>query len=265
MDLQLDGLRAVVTGSSAGVGEEIARRLAAEGASVVVHGRRAEAIQAVADDIRSSGGQAAAAVADLADPRDCARFIAAALSGGPVGILVNNAGLFVNRGWDQATPEDWLDLYAVNVAAVVRLIQGFVPVMRSAGFGRIIQIGTGEAVNPFATMPDYAASKAALLNLTVSLSKHLARSGVTVNTVSPGIVVTPGVQEFYRKEAARRGWPDDWAGIEDRILAEILDNPVGRLGRPDEVAALVALVASPLAGYINGANLRIDGGSTAVI
>jgi 3-oxoacyl-[acyl-carrier protein] reductase len=230
-----------------------------------VHGRRAEAIQAVADDIRSSGGQAAAAVADLADPRDCARFIAAALSGGPVGILVNNAGLFVNRGWDQATPEDWLDLYAVNVAAVVRLIQGFVPVMRSAGFGRIIQIGTGEAVNPFATMPDYAASKAALLNLTVSLFKHLARSGVTVNTVSPGIVVTPGVQEFYRKEAARRGWPDDWAGIEDRILAEILDNPVGRLGRPDEVAALVVLVASPLAGYINGANLRIDGGSTAVI
>jgi 3-oxoacyl-[acyl-carrier protein] reductase len=265
MDLQLDGLRAVVTGSSAGVGEEIARRLAAEGASVVVHGRRAEAVQAVADDIRSSGGQAAAAVADLADPRDCARFIAAALSGGPVGILVNNAGLFANRGWDQATPEDWLDLYAVNVAAVVRLIQGFVPVMRAAGFGRIIQIGTGEAVNPFATMPDYAASKAALLNLTVSLSKHLARSGVTVNTVSPGIVVTPGVQEFYRKEAARRGWPDDWAGIEARILAEILDNPVGRLGRPDEVAALVALVASPLAGYINGANLRIDGGSTAVI
>jgi 3-oxoacyl-[acyl-carrier protein] reductase len=265
MDLQLDGLRAVVTGSSAGIGEEIARRLAAEGTAVVVHGRRAEAVQAVADDIRSSGGQAAAAVADLADPRDCARFIAAALSGGPVGILVNNAGLFVNRGWDQATPEDWLDLYAVNVAAVVRLIQGFVPVMRAAGFGRIIQIGTGEAVNPFATMPDYAASKAALLNLTVSLSKHLARSGVTVNTVSPGIVVTPGVQEFYRKEAARRGWPDDWAGIEARILAEILDNPVGRLGRPDEVAALVALVASPLAGYINGANLRIDGGSTAVI
>jgi NAD(P)-dependent dehydrogenase (short-subunit alcohol dehydrogenase family) len=151
------------------------------------------------------------------------------------------------------------------VAAAVRLIQGFLPSMRAAGFGRIIQIGTGEAVNPFATVPDYAASKAALLNLTVSLSKHLARSGVTVNTVSPGIVVTPGVQEFYRKEAARRGWPDDWAAIEARILAEILDNPVGRLGRPNEVAALVALVASPLAGYINGASLRIDGGSTAVI
>ena len=266
MDLQLDGLRAVVTGSSVGIGEQIARRLAAEGASVVVHGRRAEAVQAVVGAIKSSGGQAAGTVADLADPRDCARFIADVLAdGGPVGVLVNNAGAFVNRGWDQATPEDWLELYAVNVAAAVRLIHGFLPTMRGARFGRIIQIGTGEAINPFATMPDYAASKAALLNLTVSLSKHLADSGVTVNTVSPGIIVTPGVQEFYRKEAARRGWPDDWAGIEARILAEILDNPVGRLGRPDEVSALVALVASPLAGYINGANLRIDGGSTAVI
>jgi 3-oxoacyl-[acyl-carrier protein] reductase len=266
MDLQLDGLRTVVTGSSGGIGEQIARRLAAEGASVVVHGRRAEAVQAVAEAIYSSGGQAAGTAADLADPHDCARFIADTLAdGGPVGVLVNNAGAFVNRGWDQATPEDWLELYAVNVAAVVRLIHGFLPTMRAARFGRIIQIGTGEAINPFATMPDYAASKAALLNLTVSLSKHLARSGVTVNTVSPGIVVTAGVQEFYRKEAARRGWPDDWASIEARILAEILDNPVGRLGRPDEVAALVALVASPLAGYINGANLRIDGGSTAVI
>jgi 3-oxoacyl-[acyl-carrier protein] reductase len=265
MDLQMAGLRAVVTGSSGGIGEQIARRLAAEGASVVVHGRRAEAVQAVVDAIRSGGGQADSTVADLADPHDCARFVAVTLSGGPVAVLVNNAGGFVNRGWDQATPEDWLDLYAVNVAAAVRLIQGFLPSMRGAGFGRIIQIGTGEAINPFATMPDYAASKAALLNLTVSLSKHLAGSGVTVNTVSPGIIVTPGVQEFYRKEAARRGWPDDWAGIEARILAEILDNPVGRLGRPDEVSALVALVASPLAGYINGANLRIDGGSTAVI
>ena len=137
--------------------------------------------------------------------------------------------------------------------------------MRAGGWGRIIQIGTGEAINPFPTMPDYAATKAALLNLTVSLSKFLARSGITVNTVSPGIVVTASVEQFYRHEASRRGWGQDWAAIEAGVLAEVLDNPVGRLGHPCEVADLVAFVASPLAGYINGANLRIDGGSTAVI
>src|SRR5215471_17028122 len=104
MDLQLDGLRAVVTGSSGGIGEQIARRLAAEGASVVVHGRRAEAVQAVVEAIKSSGGQAVGTVADLANPHDCARFIADTLpDGGPVGVLVNNAGAFVNGGWDQAT------------------------------------------------------------------------------------------------------------------------------------------------------------------
>lgn len=265
MELHLVGRRAVVTGSSGGIGEAIARRLAAEGATVVVHGRRAEAVHLVVDAIRDSGGDAEGHLANLADPDDGARFIAATLAGGGVDILVNNAAAFVNRGWDDTTPEDWLELYALNVGGVVRCIRGFLPAMRAAGWGRVIQIGTGEAINPIPTMPDYAATKAALLNLTVSLAKHLAHSGITANTVSPGIVVTPGVEAFYRLEAARRGWGEDWTAIEDHILAEVLDNPTGRLGRVEEVADLVAFVASPLAGYVNGANFRIDGGSTAVV
>jgi 3-oxoacyl-[acyl-carrier protein] reductase len=265
VDLQLKGHRAIVTGSSAGIGEAIARRLAAEGAAVIVHGRRADAVSAVAQAISADGGQAEGLTADLADPGDCARLISGALAGGAVDILVNNAGAFANRSWDDAAPEDWLALYATNVAAAVRCIQGFQPAMRAAGWARIVQIGTGEAVNRFPTMPDYAASKAALLNLTASLAKHLDRTGITVNTVSPGIVATPGVQEFYRLEGGRRGWDEDWPAIEAGVLAEVLDNPAGRLGRPEEVADLVAFVASPLAGYINGANLRIDGGSTAVV
>ncbi len=179
--------------------------------------------------------------------------------------MINNAAAFVNRGWDEATPEDWVELYAINVAAAVRLAQAFVPEMRNNKWGRVIQIGTGEAINPFAFMPDYAATKAATLNLTVSLAKHLDRSGVTVNTVSPGIVVTAGVERFYRLEAAKRGWGELWDEIEARVLAEVLDNPTGRLGRAEEVADLVAFVASPRAAYINGANLRVDGGSTAVL
>jgi NAD(P)-dependent dehydrogenase (short-subunit alcohol dehydrogenase family) len=265
VDLQLAGHRAVVTGASSGIGEAIARRLGAEGAAVIVHGRRAEAVHAVVEVIRADGGEAIAALANLADADEHARFLGAAQAAGPVDIVINNAGAYANRSWEDATPEDWLELYAINVAAVVRCVQGFLPVMRAAGWGRIIQLGTGEAINPFPTMPDYAGSKAALLNLTVSLSKHLARTGITVNTVSPGIVVTPGVERFYRREASRRSWGQDWASIEAGVLAEVLDNPVGRLGRPAEVADLVAFVASPLAGYINGANLRIDGGSTAVV
>ena len=265
MDLQLAGHRAVVTGASSGLGEAIARRLGAEGATVVVHGRRAEAVHAVVEAIRADGGAATPALGNLTDSKECAQFVSAAQADGSVDILVNNAGAYVNRGWDDARPEDWLELYAINVAAVVRCVQAFVPAMRARGWGRIIQIGTGEAINPFPTMPDYAATKAALLNLTVSLSKYLTRTGITVNTVSPGIVVTPGVEQFYRREALRRGWGQEWAAIESGVLADVLDNTVGRLGQPSEVADFVAFVASPLAGYVNGANLRIDGGSTAVV
>jgi 3-oxoacyl-[acyl-carrier protein] reductase len=265
MDLHLSGHRAVVTGASSGIGEAIAHRLSAEGAAVVVHGRRAEAVHAVVEAIQTEGGDATPVLANLADPTECALLIAAAQAAGPVDILVNNAGVYANRGWDDATPEDWLELYAINVAAVVRCVHGLLPGMRVSGWGRIIQIGTGEAINPFPTMPDYAATKAALLNLTVSLSKHLTRTGITANTVSPGIVASPGVEQFYRREAAHRGWGTSWEDIEAGVLAEVLDNPVGRLGQPHEIADLVAFVASPLAGYINGANLRIDGGSTAVV
>ena len=122
---------------------------------MIVHGRRAHAVRAVAEAISAEGGQAEGLTADLADPGDCARLISRALAGGDIDILVNNAGAFANRGWDDAAPEDWLALYVTNVAAVVRCIQGFLPAMRAAGWGRIVQIGTGEAVNPFPIMPDY--------------------------------------------------------------------------------------------------------------
>jgi len=263
VDLQLKGRRAVVTGSSAGIGEAIARRLAAEGAAVIVHGRRSDAIDAVVEGIRSAGGQASGMLADLADPGECARFVSGMLADGGADILVNNAGAFVNRGWDDATPEDWIELYAINVAAAVRCSNGFLPAMRAAGWGRIVQIGTGEAINPFPTMPDYAATKAALLNLTVSLAKHLDRSGITVNTVSPGIVATPGVEEFYRLEAARRGWGQDWPAIEAGVLADILDNPSGRLGRPEEIADAALFLASDESSFMTGADLVVDGGYTA--
>jgi len=138
--------------------------------------------------------------------------------------------------------------------------------MKKQNWGRIIQMASGEATQPFAFMPDYAATKAALVNLTVSLSKELANTGITVNTISPGIILTPGVEHFYREMATTRGWTTrSWDEIEKHVVREVLSNPLGRLGRVEEVANLVAYVSSPLADYINGANLRIDGGSTGAI
>jgi NAD(P)-dependent dehydrogenase (short-subunit alcohol dehydrogenase family) len=114
-------------------------------------------------------------------------------------------------------------------------------------------------------VPDYSASKAAMINLTVSLSKELAGTGVTANTVTPGLIHTEGVETFYRGIASRSGWGDDWSGIEAKIVSTVLPNSARRLGRPDEVGDVVAFLASARASYITGANIRVDGGSTPTV
>jgi NAD(P)-dependent dehydrogenase (short-subunit alcohol dehydrogenase family) len=274
MDLQLKGKRALVTGSSAGIGEAIVRRLAAEGASVVVHGRDRKRTENVAAEISGSAGKArggsahtaAVAIGDLGSDAgaDAVREQALkALDG--VDVLVCNAGIYDERPWSETTAADWLDTYNQNVASVVRMVRAFVPAMREARWGRVVVISSGAGWQPIATMPDYCSSKAAMLALTVSLAKDLAGTGVTVNTVSPGVIVTDHVRTHFTSLARKNGWPTDWPSIEKTVLTTALPNSSGRLGRPEDVADLVAFVASPLAGYVNGANLRVDGGSTLSI
>ena len=266
MDMQLGGKRALVTGSSMGIGEAIARRLAAEGVSVAVHGRQGTEAAAVAASIAADGGKAVAVVGDLgsdAGAHDVATQATAALGG--VDILVNNAGILTFATWSDVTAQQWADLYNINVLGAVRMIRELVPGMRTAGWGRVVQISSAEASDPFAIFPHYAATKAALVNLTVSLSKDLGRTGITANTVTPGIIHTAGVEAFYRQMAAGRGWGDQWDEIEQHALHEILDNPVGRFGLPDEVADTVVFVCSPRAAYITGTDIRVDGGSTGSI
>jgi len=132
--------------------------------------------------------------------------------------------------------------------------------MRQLGWGRIIQISSVVGVQPMAALPDYNVTKAAAINMTVSLSKELANTGITVNTVTPGPIMTAGWIEWARGVAKARDWGDDMAEIEARVVKEVLPNAVGRVGRIDDIATLVAFVASSLAGFINGANLRVDGG-----
>lgn len=267
MDLQLNGKRALVTGSTSGIGRAIALGLAREGAAVVVHGRDPERAKATVDAITEAGGAAAIALGDLTDDSAAQQVADTALAAfGGIDILVNNAAAAGgDGGWSAGGAAGWLALYDADVASAVRLIDALTPPMRAAGWGRVIQIGSAAHPFPLPQKAAYSAAKAALANLTVSLSKELAATGVTVNTISPGPTLTDGFRAFALTFAAHHGMGDDAEAATRALIDGPLANPSGRLAEPEEIAALVALVASPWGASINGANLRVDGGFTPTV
>jgi len=265
MDLQLQGKRALITGSSSGIGRAIALGLAREGVAVVIHGRDIERARATADAVLAAGGAAAVALGDLSNDSGGARVATdAAAAFGAIDILVNNSGTAQDAGWSGSTPGEWLALYDTNVVSAVRLIQALTPRMRKNSWGRVIQIGSAANPNPLPAKAAYSATKAALANLTVSLAKELAGTGITVNTISPGVTSTDAFREFARTFASSHGLQDIEAATRTLIDGP-LASPSARLVEPNEIAALVAIVASPLGASINGANLRIDGGFTPTV
>jgi 3-oxoacyl-[acyl-carrier protein] reductase len=259
MDLQLTGRRALVTGSSSGLGEAIAKALAAEGADVVVHGRDRPRTEAVATAIRAAGARAA--IGDLTTDAGADATTEAALAEGPIDILVNNAGAYSHRGWKEATAEDWRQTYELNVISGVRMILRLLPRMRERGWGRVIQIGGGLGLQPGADLPHYNATLAARHNLTVSLARELKGTGITSNTVAPGAILVDSVQRLLTDLAPARGWGETWQDIERNAIEELVPNDIGRLGRPEEIAAAVLYLSGPLAGYVTGTTLRVDGGT----
>ncbi|MCP2342786.1 SDR family NAD(P)-dependent oxidoreductase [Actinomadura rupiterrae] len=267
MDLRLNGKRALVTGSTSGIGRAIAVALAAEGVSVVVHGRDAGRAKAAADEIGAAGGTAAIALGELTSDAGAREVAAAATAAfGGIDILVNNAASAGDEdGWTAGGADRWADLYNTNVASAVRLIEALTPAMRAAGWGRVIQIGSAANPFPLPMKAAYSATKAAIANLSVSLSKELAGTGVTANTVSPGPSRTDAFRELALAFARRHGMGDDADAGARALIGGPLANPSGRLAEPAEIAALTALVASPLGASINGANLRIDGGFTPTV
>jgi 3-oxoacyl-[acyl-carrier protein] reductase len=262
MDLELKGKRALVTGSSAGLGEAIARLMAAEGAEVIVHGRNEERAAAVAKSINDTGGRAIYVLGDLSTDEGADAVANGALTGGPIDILVNNAGAYTPRPWLQVSVDDWRDSYNVNVLAYVRMIHRLLPTMKTMGWGRMIQIGSSGGIEPFALQPDYLAATAARHNLTVSLARELKGTGITSNTVAPGPMLVENTKNMLLNMSAQFSWGDNWADIERNAVEQFVQNDVGRFGKPEEVAAAVAYLSSPMADYVTGALLRVDGGHT---
>jgi 3-oxoacyl-[acyl-carrier protein] reductase len=273
MDLQLTGKRALVTGASSGIGRATALVLAAEGARVAVHGRNVERVADTVRAIEAGGGTACAAVGDLTGDDGAAQVARAVQEGlGGLDILVNNIGGTESTGtggltdWFGVKPEYWAGAMQQNLVSAVRMIHAFVPAMRECGWGRVINVASGAAASPPASVPEYAAAKAGLANLSVGLSKELARSGVTVNTVSPGCTRTRMLERTLTSMGDANGWPDDMDERERRFMdLGIFPCVSSRYGRPEEVGALIAFLASPLSGFVNGANYRIDGGQVTSV
>ncbi|HEY4457068.1 MAG TPA: SDR family oxidoreductase [Pseudonocardiaceae bacterium] len=234
MDVNVRGKRALVTGSSSGLGAATAALLAQEGATVVVHGRDERRTTEVAARIGAE-----TAIGDLATDEGAD---AVAQAAGKIDILVNNAGSYHQRGWTDLDAGQWARTYNVNVLSGVRMIQRLVPGMRQRGWGRVIQIGGGLASQPTQAQPDYNASLAARHNLAVSLARELKGTGVTSNVVSPGAILVDAVREL--------GFSDD----------SNVPNDINRLGKPEEIAGAVLYLCGPLADYVSGATIRVDGG-----
>jgi len=257
MDLQLEGKLALVSGSTAGIGYAIAETLAREGASVIVSGRTQVGVDDAVDRIRAATqGTVFGHAADLSQP-DAAQDVVRRHPG--IGILVNNLGIFEPKAFEDIPDEDWLRFFDVNVLSGVRLARLVLPAMKAANWGRIIFISSESAVQIPTEMIHYGVSKTAQLAVSRGLAESVAGTGITVNSVLPGPTKSRGVGDFVQDMA--RASDKSFEQIEAEFFQTVRPTSlIRRFGTPQEVASLVAYVASPLASATTGAALRVDGG-----
>lgn len=262
MELGLQGKVVLVTGASQGIGKAIAAAFAAEGSRVVLTARHQPELEQAVQEIRQRGGEALALAADVTSASDVQRLAQHALERlGTVHVLVNNAGGVEGAAqFEELSDEDWISVFQLNVLSTVRLTRAMLPSMQQQKWGRIVNIASDSGIQPDPFAPHYNAAKAAVINLTKSLSKAYGRDGILINTVSPGFTKTPLQEQFFAAQAQERGETPQQA-----VQAFLRRFELGRPGTPEEVAAAVVFLASEAASFITGANLSVDGGLVASI
>lgn len=245
----LTGKVAIVTGASQGIGAGIARRLAQAGAAVVVHFRSSvDRASDVAASVSAAGGTAVTMGGDLSDAAAVRNLVERTVdSFGRLDILVNNAGIFPNQALLNMTPGEWRSMYQSVVDTTMLCTQAAARRMMGAGRGAIVNLASIEAIHPAADHSHYSSAKAAVVMFTRSAALELGPHGIRVNSVSPGLIARPGIEEQ---------WPDGVARWQQQA-------PLKRLGQPEDIGDACLFLASPAARWITGQNLVVDGGVTA--
>jgi NAD(P)-dependent dehydrogenase (short-subunit alcohol dehydrogenase family) len=257
MDLNLKGRRAFVSGSTAGIGLAIATALANEGASVIVNGRSQAPVDDIVARIKSKiDGDVEGFVGDLSRAPVAE---ALAFQHPDVEILINNLGIFEPKPFEKISDSDWLRFFETNVLSGIRLARLFLPAMKRANWGRIIFISSESAVQIPVEMIHYGMTKTAELAVSRGLAEAVAGTGITVNSVLPGPTKSRGVSDFVDALAKIEG--KSFGEFEKEFFQKIRPTSlIKRFAAPEEVASLVAYIASPLASATTGAALRVDGG-----
>jgi NAD(P)-dependent dehydrogenase (short-subunit alcohol dehydrogenase family) len=255
MDYNLEGKLAFVTGSTKGIGKATAALLLREGAEVIIHGRTRETVERAKKDLPS----AHTVFGDLRDRAAVEKIIEDVKTIGTVQILVNNAGIYEAKAFQNITDEDWLRFFEVNVMSGVRLSRALLPPMLLLNWGRIIFVSSESAINIPKEMIHYGMTKTAQLAISRGLAELTKGTQVTVNTIAPGPTASEGVIDFVKGVAASQG--KDQGAIEEEFFKTV--RPTSLLERfedPLEIAQCIVFLASPISSAINGAVLRADGG-----
>jgi 3-oxoacyl-[acyl-carrier protein] reductase len=260
MDLGLKNRVALVAASSRGLGKACALELAREGAQVVICGRDPGSLSAAAAEIASATGvEVLPLEADLTEDAQIRHLVAGALNRfGQIDILVTNNGGPPAGFFDDFDDEAWLAAHQLTLLSAVRLIRAVLPAMRAQGWGRIINITSVSVKQPIDNLLLSNVYRPGVIGLAKTLSAQLAADGITVNNVAPGYTRTDRVRDLARARATDTG-----QAVEEVLTGTVASVPMGRMGEPGELAALVAFLASERAGYITGATIQVDGGYVA--